>query len=166
MSWGLRGAPRGYLGSPGGPFLGLGGLRGEPGRVIGAPWEVPGELRGVPGAPRWGPWGGLGRFWGPLGRTVAEKVATAKVRQPFIIKKGAEWEPRAPILGYKINRKSHQNLNAILATLFKVPGHPLGRKSSIFNGGLFEFEARPFCAHAPPRSICGGILAPERDPNL
>ena len=43
---GLSVAPRVYLGSPGGPFRGLGGLRGEPRRVIGGPGEVPGELRG------------------------------------------------------------------------------------------------------------------------
>ena len=64
MSWGLRGAPGGYLGSPGGPFWGLGGLRGEPRRVIGAPWEVPGELRG---GPRGTPGGSLERPWAVLG---------------------------------------------------------------------------------------------------
>ena len=166
MSWGSPWRHRGVPGEPRGHFGGLGASGGGPGGSLGLLGRSLGSSGGVLGAPRWGPWCGLGRFWGPLGRTVAEKVATAKVRQPFIIKKGAEWEPRAPILGYKINRKSHQNLNAILATFFKVPGHPLGRKSSIFNGGLFEFEGRPFCAHAPPRSICGAILAPERDPNL
>ena len=99
MSWGLRGAPGGYLGSPGGPFWGLGGLRGEPRRVIGAPWEVPGELRGGP----WGtPVGSLGRPWAVLGAIGANSLTKSAQRQgsaAFFDQKGAKMDTQGSHFG-------------------------------------------------------------------
>ena len=85
--------PLGVLGSPGGHFGSL-GVSGGARRVIGDPWEVPGSSGEVPGAPRCNSWSGLGRFWGPLGRTVAKKVATLKRSRGFISKKDVKRYPQ------------------------------------------------------------------------
>ena len=106
MSWGLRGAPGGYLGSPGGPFWGLGGLRGEPRRVIGAPWEVPGELRGVLGGPWWVLGAALGGFGGHWGEQSQKKVVRFNLPHGFGNKNDAKRDPQGTHFGiqnrYKI----------------------------------------------------------------
>ena len=166
MSWDLRGAPGGYLGSPGGLFWGLGGLPGEPRRVIGTPWEVPGGLRGVPGAPRWGPWGGLGRFWGPLGRTASKKLLKSIGATVLEQKRVPKGPPRGSILGVKIYTKSHQKINAILVTFFRVPGHPPKRKSCIFNGVLFKIEGRPLLRQSGHEVDFGSHFGTPKDPKI
>ena len=75
---------------------------GRPGRSLGS-------SAGVPDAPRWCLWGGLGWFWGPLGRTVAKKVARVNRTHGFGSKNCAKRVPQGPHFGgqnrYKIASK-------------------------------------------------------------
>ena len=109
MSWGLRGAPGGYLGSPGGPFWRLGGLRGDPRRVIGAPWEAPGELRGDPWET---PVGSLGRPWavlGAIGANSRRKSGQGQSDSRFWIQKRCQkGAPRDPFWDPKPTQKRIQ----------------------------------------------------------
>ena len=165
MSWGSPWSPWGGTWGAQGSISGAWRRPGEAPeghwRSLGGPWGGPGGSLGDPGGVLGTALGGFGGDWGEQPPKKIPGSIGVTVLDPQIVPKGS---PKGSILGVKIDTKSHLNFNAILVTFFRVPGHPLRRKSCIFIGVLFKMEGRPFCAQAPPRSILGAILAPRRVP--
>ena len=82
--------------------------------VLGEPW-------GGSRLPRRGPWGGLGGFRGRLGRAAVEKLARAKLPQPFGHKKGAKREPQGSHFGSKIRCKIAVDFEGAPGDVFGSP---------------------------------------------
>ena len=156
---GTWGAQRGHFG-------GLGASGGSPRGSLGLPGRSLGSSGGVPGGPRWGPWGGLGRFWGPLERTAAKKVARINGNHGLGTKNGPKREPQGTHFGSQNRYKIASKFGSDSGDVFWCSQVPPEAKKLDFHWSVVQNRRSTFLRPGAPEVDFGSHFGTQKGPKI